>query len=252
MARFLIKPDDSPNNGVWKGATFVRVEEDGYEWGNKEGPPNFYRINVPGVAKEDAVQYLEEWRHMPVISILQQDLQIDTYRLRLTSDRVSLTGKNAFSEIQIGGFFSDWGATNVVVTNASVTFDISVYDAITSPRFWDADDLTGVVFVETLFNSSTGDHLVEVQDSPFSVERMRAAVLGRGGAVVPPNSFVMNRSAARQRLMDDIEERISNIRYANRHWYIKASGMAALQAAGGELTITPTQFLNNVADGLEE
>lgn len=254
MAEFLIKAEDSqvPDGpGKWYAARIITVQEDGHEWGAKEGPPKFGLIKVPGIAKADAEQYLEEWRHNTTISIIGTDQSSDSYRLRLSSDRVSLSGKNAFNQTQIENFFTDWNANVVNLQNDRVTFDISVYGAITSPRFWGAD-VTGVVFVETEYNESTGDHLIQIQDSPFSNEQMRAAIESNDGTVIQPDSFIMNRSVARQKLSDDIEDRIRQITYDRRRWYITAAGMSALQAAGGILTVTPAQFVNNIADGLDD
>lgn len=254
MAEFLVTAQDSPvpdSAGKWYAARIVTVQEDGHEWGGKEGPPKFGIIKVPGVSKADAEQYLEEWRHNTSLAIVASDVQADSYRLRLTSDRVSQSGKNAFAREQIENFFTDWGATIVQFRSNSVTFDISVYGAITSPRFWGAD-VSAVVFVESQYNEQTGDHLVQIQESPFSLEQMRNAVVAHGGTPVPPDSFIMNRSVARQKLTDDIEDQIRAITYARRRWYITATGMAALNAAGGIITVTPAQFLNNVSDALDD
>lgn len=254
MAEFLIKAEDSPvadGPGKWYAAHIVTVQEDGHEWGAKEGPPKFFIIKVPGIAKADAEQYLESWRHNTAVSIVASDQASDSYRLKLTSDRVSNSGKNAFNRDQIEMYFTGWNAAIVNWRNDSVTFDISVYGAVTSPRFWGVD-LTGVVFVETEYNESTGDHLIQVQQAPYTLEQMRRAIEDNGGTIVPPDSFIMNRSIARQKLTDDIEDQIRQITYDRRRWYVTAAGMSALQSAGGILTVTPSQFVNNIADGLED
>jgi len=254
VAELLIKAADAPvpdSPGKWYGARILRIEDDGFEWSPNEGPPIFYLLKVPGVEKESAQQYLEEWRHNTSISIVANDPVSDSYRLRLISDRVSATGKNALVRERVEEFFTDWGATIVNIQNDRVTFDIAVFDAITSPRFW-GTDISGAVFVETSYNENTGDHLVQIQESPFSPAQMKAAVQRNGGTIIPPDSFVMNRSVARQKLVDDINEQIFNISYAQRCWYITGAGMSALQAAGGVLTVTPQQFLNNISDGLSD
>lgn len=254
MAEFLIKAEDSPvpdSAGKWYAAQIVVVQEDGHEWGGKEGPPKFGIIKVPGVTKAAAEQYLEEWRHNTTINIVASDPATDSYRLRMISDRVSVSGKNGLVRASVEQFFTDWGATIVNFQSDRVTFDISVYAAITSERFWDAD-VSGVVFVETDYNQATGDHVIQVQESPFTAQQMRSAVEKNGGTVLPPDSFVMNRSVARQKFSDDINEQLRNISYARRRWYVTATGMSALNAAGGIITVTPQQFLNNVADGLSD
>lgn len=253
MAEFLVLTQDSPvpdSAGKWYAARIVTVQEDGHQWGGKEGPPKFGIIKVPGVTKADAEHYLETWRHDTTVNIISSDQVSDTYRIRITSERVSVSGNGALVRDQIETFFTEWGASIVGFTNNSVTFDISVYDAITSPRFWGAD-VSGVVFVQSDYNQSTGDHLIQIQSSPFTNAQLRAAVEQNGGTVIPPDTFSMNRSVARQKFTDDIQERLRDINIARRRWYITAVGMSALNSAGGILTVTPQQFLNNIADSLD-
>lgn len=254
MAEFLIKAQDAPvpdSSGKWYAALIVNVQEDGHEWGGQEGPPKFYILKVPGLLKADAEQYMQEWRHNVSSSIVNSNAAQDTYRIRIDSNMVSTSGKNAFIRAQVEEFFSNWNASIIQVKSNSITFDISVFDAITSNGFWGAD-VSAVVFVETDYNQPSGDHLIQVQSSPYTLQQMQNIVEFRGGSVVPPDSFIMNRNAARTRLLEDIKEKLDRISYARRRWYVTATGMDALNAAGGVITITPAQLLNNVSDGLAD
>lgn len=255
MAEFLIKASDSPvpdSSGKWHLSRIVVIQEDGHEWGGKEAPPKFYIIKVPGVSKESATQYLEEWRHNVTLNIVSSNPSTDEYRIKVITDRVSVSGKNSFKPETVEEFITRWNGAIVSIINHEVVFDISVYGAICSSQFWDTDAVSEVVFVETSYNQSTGDHVIQVQSSPFTNAQMKHAVERRGGLVIPPDSFSMNRSIARQLLENDIEEAINNVSYDRRRWYVTASGMSALQAAGGIVTVTPAQFINNIADGLDD
>ena len=252
MAEFLIKAQDAPvpdGAGKWYAARIVYVGEDGHTWGGEEGPPKFYIIKVPGVSRDDALQYTQEWRHDTAMNIASSNLATDTHSIEITSSMVSATGQNAFTAAKVQTFFERWGATNIVVADALVTFDIAVFDAITSQGFWDVD-VSGVVFSETDYDQGTGEHTVQIVSSPYSNAAMASKVREKGGAVVPPDSFIMTRAVAREELTNDIRERIERALHARRRWYVKASGMAALQAAGGIMTVTPAQFVNNISDGL--
>ena len=254
MAEFLIKAEASPvvdGPSKWYAAAIVVVAEDGHEWGGKEGPPKFFIIKVPGVTKADADSYLEEWRHEPSYTILQNQQSTDSFRIRLDSNRVSATGKNSFSLAQVESFFTKWDAAIVSVNNESVIFDISIFDAATSEGFWGVDT-SGVVFVETTYTEVNGDHLIQIQDSPYTDEQMASAVRNHSGTIVPPDSFIINRGVMRQALQDDIARKIRDISFARRRWYVSATGMSSLVAAGGIITVTAAQFINNVVDGLTD
>ena len=68
MAEMLIKaadnthPDPDTNEcHCWKQDDIVVVVEDGHVWGGKEGPPTFYIVSLPGVAKADVIPYCQPW-----------------------------------------------------------------------------------------------------------------------------------------------------------------------------------------------
>jgi len=254
VAEFLIKAQDAsvPNSsGKWYAARIVMVEEDGYVWGGKEGPPKFGIIKVPGISKASSVQYMEAWHHKTNVSIITHDVPSDTYGLRIDSERVSVTGKNAFTLNQIENFFTNWNAVVADVQDSEILFTVSVYDAITSPAFWEVD-VSSIVFKETSYDEVTGDHVVRIQQSPYSDAHMKERIETQGGVVIPPRSFSMHRSKAWIAFNADIKFKLEQPGYDRRRWYVTAVGMAALQAANGIITVTPTQFLSNIADGLDD
>lgn len=254
MAEFLISvaDEDVPDSpGKMLALSIVCVQEDGVEWTRAERSPAFYRLKVPGVSRADAEHYMHPWEHHPTISIVGSNQLLDGYRLRLESDAVSASGKHAFSRPQIENYFTGWNAEVVDWQQNAVVFDITVYGAITSERFWDTD-LAGVVFAETNYDQATGDHTVQIQQSPYTQQQMVNRIRLRKGTIVPPDSFIMNRSVARDALMEDIVTRIMDIPCEPRKWFITAAGAAALQAAGGELTITPAQFINNIRSAMDD
>lgn len=54
MAELLVKAKDNPGDDTqYKVGDVVVVQEDGWEWGTLEGPPDFNIIKVPGLSVED-------------------------------------------------------------------------------------------------------------------------------------------------------------------------------------------------------
>lgn len=67
MAELLIKLVDATHEdpekdrrGCYKRGDVVVVQEDGHEWGAKEGPPRFVRLHIPGAARALAERLTEE------------------------------------------------------------------------------------------------------------------------------------------------------------------------------------------------
>lgn len=72
MCEMLIKATDNTHPDphcnechCWKTDDIVVVMEDGHIWGSKEGPPKFYIVSLPGVPKEDVMQYCCCWQTDP-------------------------------------------------------------------------------------------------------------------------------------------------------------------------------------------
>ena len=250
MAELLIMAADTGSSdpvGKWYGATIVNVQEDGHEWGREEGPPIFFILKVPGVSKADADEYLAEWRHNPTYTVVNSQPAQDSYRIRLESSAVSVSGKGAITLAQVQSFFTRWGCTIQSATSNSVTFNIRIFDALTSEGFWGLD-VSGITFTETEYNQSTGSHLIAVGPGPTEAQIQQ--VCQRESVVyVAPRSFIATRAEARQKLQDEIVERFRDIGIARRRWFISAAGMTALQNAGGILSVTPQQFVANMTDG---
>lgn len=65
MAVLLIKAVDAVNDdpakdasGCYKRGDVVVVLPDGHQWGRKEGPPNFFRLKIPGLSVAEAEELM--------------------------------------------------------------------------------------------------------------------------------------------------------------------------------------------------
>ena len=250
MAELLIIAADTGSTdlaGKWFGASIVNVQEDGHEWGGEEGPPVFFILKVPGISKQDAAEYISEWRHDPTYSVVNSQPNTDSYRIKLESTAVSVSGKGTIVRSAVEAFFTKWNCTIQSANASSVTFDAKIFDVLTSEGFWGID-VSGITFTETEYNQSTGAHLIEVGAGPTDAT-IQAICQLNGVAYVSPRSFLATRDEARTAMQDEIAERFKNIGIARRRWFISDTGMTALQDAGGILTVTPAQFVANMVDG---
>jgi hypothetical protein len=251
MAELLIKAVDAPvadSGGKWYAAQIVVVMEDGHEWGGKEGPPDFYILKIPGISKADAQDYISEWRHNVTFAIVNSQPSIDGFRLKLTSDAVSLSGKGTIVKAQVQAFFDKWNCTIKSNASNSVTFDVAIKDALCSEGFW-GFNTSGIVFSETQYNSTTGSHLIEVVTPSITDAQIQQKCAINGVAYVAPRSFLATRQEARDAFQADIADKFREIMVSRRRWYVSSIGMNQLAAAGGILTVTPAQAVANLVDG---
>ena len=87
---------DSP--GRWLAGQVVAAVADEHTFGTQEVPSagNFYHISITDKTLEEVQEYLQDWKHNPTTTQISN--QGNTRLLQVTSDMVSATGKNAFTQ----------------------------------------------------------------------------------------------------------------------------------------------------------
>lgn len=269
MAEILVKavsvahPDpEKDRRGTHKKGDLVVVMPDGHPWGAREGPPRFVRVLCPEVTVEQVRDRVEPWRWRPSFEIVSSNIPQDRYRIRATNATMSQSGAAAFTLSRVEAFLTRWGAAIVSSDDTSVTFDIRIFDALTSRGFW-VVDVTSVAFTETDYDRTTGEHTIQAdysahpgyQEHPVSFSRgVRSRVESLGGLVLSQEPGViiyqMDRSDARARFREDVQDSLGTWR-RHRHHFSEADVDQVLDM-GGEITVTATQLAAAVLDRLTE
>jgi len=122
---------DSP--GRWKAGEVVAAVPDNHEFGLAEVPAagNFYHVAVTDKTMEEVTEYLRGWDHNPTTT--QVSAAGNRRLLQVTSNMVSATGKNAFTQAGVELFLSSLNdeyptalATYDSHTNTSFRFRVTV------------------------------------------------------------------------------------------------------------------------------
>ena len=116
---------DSP--GRWKAGEVVAAVPDNHEFGLAEVPAagNFYHVAVTDKTMEEVTEYLQGWGHNPTTT--QVSNQGNRRLIQVTSDMVSATGKNAFTQAGVELFLSS--------LNSEYPTALAVYDSHTNTSF---------------------------------------------------------------------------------------------------------------------
>jgi hypothetical protein len=98
---------DSPNK--WRAGEIVAAFEDGHVFGNKEIPSagNFYHVTVTNRTKAQVEAYIERWQHRPTPSVVAS--QPPNYRIRIESDRASVSGMGDILRPEIEAMLTELG-----------------------------------------------------------------------------------------------------------------------------------------------
>jgi len=258
MAQSNTNPDPvKDRSGCYKKGDVVFVHEDGEPWGSGEGPPKFVIVKVTGVTRAQAEQYRDHWHIELAFSVVSSDLTQDLFTIQVTNSLPGATDQAALTQAQVQAFLNDWNATVVSTATNSVTFTAKIYDALTSVGMWGEYARIGstpvVSFSEQSYDQTTGLHTISADYSATPVKPAAAAlaVTQRGGTVVSNTGgvivFQMDRTNARAAFQQDIYQRAREV-FKRRRWGFAAADVDAALAAGGIVTLTPTQATAKLVD----
>jgi len=262
MAELLIKntsnshPDpDTDLAGSWKKGQIVGITEDGGVWRPTLFPIMFVLVKIPGVAADTLAQYLETFRRAISFSVDSTNAATDTATITASvTNRTTVRKLGALKPRHVNGFLDKFGATNISIANGNVTFDISVSGFVTAPERW---PYPGLVVTELAYRQASGEHDFKVDHSAFTVDsvarktRLIKQFLRHHNATVLSNdatsvSFTYTRAEARARIRAALKEAAEGEVVVRRRFYLKPAAVDAIVAAGGIMTATKTQFLNNI------
>lgn len=128
MPILLVKVSDNTSQPDgpyrYKAGQIIDAFDDNHVFTPAELPSggNFYHVSVTDKTLQEVRAYLQAWRHNPVIE--QIGRQGSTRRIQVTSDMVSVTGKNAFIREDVEQLLVDISGTYVDHTQSSFTFDV--------------------------------------------------------------------------------------------------------------------------------
>ena len=250
MTILIVKQSDNPvaaGPARWLKGEIVGAVEDGHTFGSAEIPSagNFYHITVTDRTAAQVNNYLDGWRHEPTSNIDTNDGN-GNYRITITSTGVSSSGKNAVTKVQMDAFVDKWQGVYVSHTNSTYTFDITSYQAATSPGFWNTD-LSSTFFADEGF--AAGTQQVQLASTNIPLAQVASAVAAKGGTVLDNDSFSIDATVLYTEFKDDIESAWRAIDFKRRRWNISDAGMTLLSNASGVMSVTAAQVLPYLEDG---
>ena len=250
MPILLVKTSTSAvpeSPGRWLAGEIVAVVEDGHEFGFQEvaAAGNFYHVTVTDKTLEQVEGYLQEFKHEPEITVLNN--QAPNFRLQIESTMVSASGKNALTRELIEPFLESWTGVYVAHTNTTLSFDVDIIEVAKSEGFW-GEAASSVVWGVCTY--SGGNVSLSITSSTFTPEQIENKAEILGGTVETDGSITVPASSLRDELEDDIKELTSQISFARRRWVINTNGMNFLAANNGAVSGTAAQISGYLLDVL--
>ncbi len=249
--RAVISPNPGDPLHPQKG-NIVSIGPANWDFGAKVILPNWIVATISDIPYRQALQWHGQWLRTPQLTVVQSDLVLDRFRLRLSGKTPAATGRGGVTLAEAQKFLDDWDVVIFSSDTNSVTFDMTIKDAGFSKGFW-GRDLPGVVFVETSYDQGTGKHLVTADYSvtSFDSNTIAHAAIGRGADIVDNVAGVLtyeiDRLDIRAEFLRDIHEELGHM-VGKTRYAITEAAVDTVIAAGGTGVFTKAQLLTVLVD----
>ncbi len=236
--------------GSYKRGYIVELFEDGTSCVNNPASP-FVILKVPDILVEDAQNYINNWTRHIDYEIVNQNLALDGWRVRVFATNPAITdqgvGAGKITRTMVETYLNKWNATVFTFADNSVTFDISVYNAIKSEGFWNAN-ISQIIFSEIAYDQTTGLHTIQIDYSGTSYKRekvinkitqMKGTIISEVGKVI---QFTITRQIVLNTFKHDIKKKVETILYC-RQYYLPSDLVTTIENNGRVYTITKAELL---------
>lgn len=265
MAEILIKAVDATNSNpdkdrqaCYKRGDPVVVFESGHEWGRGEGLPTFVVLELTDATADEVRQYLEPWVRKIDYAVVNQNLALDGFRLRVaTTNFNNSSGEGKITRAKAENFLNKWGANVVSAGDNAVTFDVGIFNALKSEGFW-GEYVSDLVITEESYTQATGVHRLRIDYSGVpdqgnfnGARRVTGAereVLRRKGTIVSHETEAQvivadfTRTDARTAFQNSVREKLEGW-LTRRQFNLLATILDAAVLAGGKVSLTKAQFV---------
>jgi len=252
MAQLICRKVDG---GSLSKGDIVEYRATGTPFGGAE-PDAYVCITVSGLVMADVKAYARDWKMALDYEVMDNTPSLDSWTLRVYTTNADSIGSGAITRDAVETFLNQWNASVVGFSSNSVTFDVTVFDAIKSggpnqQGFWDIN-ITGVIFTEDDYDQGTGVHTITadysaIGNNPSYVEtlvyRQGATVLYHDG-VTREIQFSIPRSAVLDKFKADIKRAVEK-RIAKRQFKIDPTYIDTVIGNGGTITIDWTTLSTN-------
>ena len=262
---------------VFKKGYVVDIQETGFSWGLKEGPPKFViaRVTDASVAQVKSMansvfgdsDITGPWIRKLNWEIIGSNLDIDGHRIKLSITNPGNTNIAAITRDQVESYLNNWNAQVFSVASNEVVFDVAVYEddennpgVLQSTKFWDLESVNGLVFGEQSYDSGSGDHRVSCDYSTYSnfgvdPKRVEAIVATRGGIPVSNIHQVIIFDINRSDVFTLFKEEVRNLlekRIYPRKFRIPEATVDNIISGGGTIDVTLAQLQSYLINRLDE
>ena len=219
-------------------------------------PDHFVMVDVPSIPMSAYDHYNERWERLIDYEVVNQDIALDGFRIKLFSPVVNPSGLGKITKDEVENFIQGWGGSVFSFADNEVIFDILISDAIESQSFWDVP-IGGVNFTGTNYDQGTGVHTIEIDYNSIGnnstyIERH---ITFEGGVVLSNQDKIIIAEFSRSDVKNDFEKSIrekARKTIVERKYYIGSGVVDNIISQGGTVETDISTLIGYLQDKTQE
>jgi len=263
---------EKDQRGVYKKGYPVIMRDLPHQgWADSEGLPKFIIFRVTNAYASDIEEWMQNtfgasltssWERRLNYEVVNSNLSIDGFRLRVFSMNPGVPsinypeGRAGIIKENVENFINNWGGSVVTFAPNSVTFDISVFNALKSVGFWEFNPSL-LEFNELSYIQAGGIHQVEVDYSAIPnviPEQAENIIIEKNGIIDNHVGNVITFTITRQDVLNEFKKEVAQAiegTIFRRQFKVSEAISDNVAAEGGlkEVTLAQVQnYIINIAD----
>ena len=255
LVRAVEVPGLSDPTTIVRKGDIIAIKPPGWEWGASETLPNWVKVNISNSDTASAKAYLEQWGRILQYEQVSADDATSVYRYRIYSDKVRASdgvGQVLASEVQ--ATLDKWGADVVSVSLSNgIVFDLDTSVAYRSNGFWVYGNQG--ISVNNSYDQPSLTHSVVVDYSGYAEGRNKLLMAVSEAKLevtyhdvsLKEFGFDINRLNIRNLIKSELEDNAMKS-FGRRRYRVSSGAVDNVISSGGEVTVTSSQFVNNIID----
>lgn len=249
MAQLLILKNDTISH---TRGDIVEIRPSASPFGGLE-PDSFYMVDISDAIVSEFIEYANEWDTILNYNVINSDLINDVFQIELSAT-TNVSEVGGITRDQVETYINKWSGTVNSFSNNTVTFTISIFNAIKSSGFWNKNT-DNVIWTE--LDYTNGVHTVQADFTNVNVTSLSVEdhMSEKGANIISNNNniivFSIDRATIRNDFQSSIIRKVKR-QIKRRRYYLPENILTIIDSNGGTYTTTKATALLYIKDKLDD
>lgn len=217
--------------------------------------PKTVALKCPDISLEQGKEYCDGWIQKIDFEVVVYNNNLDGYRIRIfgvsesVNDHGVENGRIILNKVE--NYLNNWNGDVVSFSQNEVIFDIGVYNISISKAFLNKE--VDSSYFSDVYTKENKQHDITFNYSLAGLKKINVVnrLISMGAEIINIDdddvTYRLFSNDIVSVFKNDLKIRIENYLYRNRY-FLSSNGVDVIKNNGGLMTVTETQFNNNLID----